>query len=60
MKKSEGRQEVGQTCVCISGYVQPQPFKERIYPQLTESDDGFIDRLLICTPKTRMLMEEVC
>ena len=45
---------------CISGYLQPQPFKEKIYPQLTESDDSFIYRLLLRSPKTRVLMEEVC
>ena len=60
LKKSDGRQQVDKTCVCISGYVQPQPFKEKIYLQLTESDDGFIDRLLLCFPKTRILLEEVC
>lgn len=58
LKKSEGRQETNHNCVCMHGYLQPQPFIERIYPQLTESDDGFVDRLLWCIPKTKMLMEK--
>ena len=53
-KKSEGRQETQNNCVCIHGYVQPQPFLERIYPQLVESDDGFVDRLLLCFQKFSM------
>lgn len=59
LKKSEGRQESSHNCVCIHGYLQPQPFLERIYPQLAESDDGFVDRLLVCFPKTHILLEEV-
>lgn len=59
LRKEGGRQEVDRNCVCISGFVQPQPFFTRIYPQLTESDDGFVDRLLVCIPKTRVLREEV-
>ena len=45
--------------MCIYGYLQPQPFVERIYPQLTECDDGFVDRLLLCFPKAQILLEEV-
>ena len=59
LRKQDGRQEVERNCVCISGFVQPQPFLTRIYPQLTESDDGFVDCLLVCIPKTRVLREEV-
>ena len=59
LKKSEGRQETAHNCVCIHGYLQPQPFIERIYLQLIESDDGFVDRLLVCFPKTHILLEEV-
>ena len=59
LKHSDGRQEVDHNCVCINGYLQPQPFLERIYPLLTESDDGFVDRLLVCFPKEHILMEEV-
>lgn len=59
LKQSEGRQEIDNNCVCIHGFLQPQPFIERIYPLLTESDDGFVDRLLVCFPKTHILMEEV-
>ena len=59
LRKEGGRQEVDRNCVCISEFVQSQPFFTRIYPQLTESDDGFVDRLLVCIPKTRVLREEV-
>ena len=58
LKHSDGHQEVDHDCVCINGYLQPQPFLERIY-LLTESDDVFVDRLLVCFPKTHILMEEV-
>jgi hypothetical protein len=43
----------------MHGYLQPQPFIERIYPQLIESDDGFVDRLIVCFPKTKILLESV-
>ena len=59
LKKSEGRQETSNNCICIHGYLQPLPFIERIYPQLTESDDGFVDWLLVCFPKTKILLEQV-
>ena len=59
LKKSEGRQEIEHNCVCIYGYLQPQPFIERTYPQLMDCDDGFLDRLLFCFPKTQVLLEEV-
>lgn len=45
--------------MCINGFIQPQPFLTRYYPQLTESVDGLADRLLISFPKTHILMEEV-
>ena len=59
LKSSEGRQETAHNCVCMHGYLQPQPFIERVYLQLIESDDGFVDRLLVCFPKTHILLEEV-
>ena len=59
VKTSDGRQESPHNCVCIHGYIQPQPFLARYYPQLTESHDGLADRLLISFPKTHILMEEV-
>ena len=59
LQKCDGRQQTDHNCVCIHGYLQPQPFIEKVFPQLKESDDGFIDRLLICFPKTHVLLEEV-
>ena len=59
VKKSEGREETTNNCVCIYGFLQPQPFLEKVYPQLLDSDDGFVDRLLVSIPKTHVLMEEV-
>ena len=32
LKKSEGRQETNHNCVCMHGYLQPQPFIERNIP----------------------------
>ena len=45
-------------CICIHGYIQPGPFVQRHYPQLTEIDDGFVDRFAICSPKVRLLLDE--
>ena len=58
-KKTEGREETKHNCVCINGFIQPQPFLTRYYPQLTETVDGLADRLLVSFPKTHILMEEV-
>ena len=59
LRKQDGHEEVERNCDCISAFVRPQPFLTRIYPQLTESDNGFLDSLLVCIPKTRVLREEV-
>ena len=57
-QKQEARQQVDKVCLCIAGFLQPQPFI-RLYPALMESSDGFLDRFLICSPRPKLLLEEV-
>lgn len=57
-QKQEARQQVDKVCLCIAGFLQPQPFIQ-LYPALMESNDGFLDRFLICSPRPKLLLEEV-
>ncbi len=57
-QKQEARQQVDKVCLCIAGFLQPQPFIQRLYPALMESNDGFLDRFLICSPRPKLLLEE--
>ena len=45
-------------CLCITGFLQPIPFIQRLYPGLTECNDGFVDCFLLCTPRPKLLLEE--
>lgn len=58
LSNEEGRQVCARNCVCICGFLQPQPFIQHTLPQLKEFSDGFIDRLLLSMPRTRVLEEE--
>lgn len=55
--KGQGRQEVPESCVCIGGYLQPIPFVQKQFSLIYESNDGFADRILLCTPKPKLLKE---
>ena len=54
-RKAEGREEIKEACVCIGGFLQPIPFVQRHYSIIYESGDGFADRILLCTPKPKLL-----
>ena len=41
----------------MCGFLQPAPFVQKIYPTLYSCHDGFVDRLLLCTPKPHLLQE---
>ena len=41
----------------IPGFAQPQPFID-MYRPLARICDGFVDQLLVCTIKRKMLLEE--
>ena len=55
--KGKGRAEVLESCVCIGGFLQPVPFVQKQYSLICESNDGFADRILLCTPKPKLLKE---
>lgn len=55
--KGEGRAEVLESCVCIGGFLQPIPFVQKQFSLIYESNDGFADRILLCTPKPKLLKE---
>ena len=57
-RKTEGREEIKEACVCIGGFLQPIPFVQRHYSTIYESGDGFADRILLCTPKPKLLKED--
>ena len=44
--------------MCIGGYLQPVPFVQKHYATIYESNDGFADRILLCTPKPQLLKED--
>lgn len=56
-KKGDGRVEVPESCVCIGGFLQPLPFVQKQFALIHEFSDGFADRLLLCTPKPKLLKE---
>ena len=56
--KSDGREEIERSCVCIGGFLQPLPFVQKHYYTIYESNDGFADRILLCTPKPKLLKED--
>lgn len=55
--KDGAQEEVKEACICICGFLQPGPFVQRILPTLLESNDGFADRLLLCSPHPKLLLE---
>lgn len=55
--KGKGRAEVLESCVCIGGFLQPIPFVQKQFSLICESNDGFADRILLCTPKPKLLKE---
>ena len=57
-QKQEGRHELEKVCLCIAGFLQPLPFIQRLYPGLTECNDGFVDRFLLCSPHPKMPLDE--
>ena len=57
-RKTEGREEIKEACLCIGGFLQPIPFVQRHYSIIYESGDGFADRILLCTPKPKLLKED--
>ena len=58
-QKQEARQQVDKVCLCIAGFSQPQPVIQLLYLALMESNDGFLDCFLICSPRPKLLSEEV-
>ena len=46
-------------CLCIGGFLQPIPFIQRLYPGLTECNNGFVDLFLLRSPRPKLLLEEV-
>ena len=57
LNKEGSKEEVNEACICICGFLQPGPFVQRILPTLLESNDGFADRLLLCSPHPKLLLE---
>ena len=57
-QRQEGKQQLDKVCLCITGFLQPLPFIQRLYPSLMEYNDGFVDRFLICSPRPKLLLEE--
>jgi hypothetical protein len=57
MKGGGGRAEVLESCVCIGGFLQPIPFVQKQFSLIYESSDGYADRILLCTPKPKLLKE---
>lgn len=57
-QKQEGRHELEKVCLCIAGFLQPLPFIQRLYPGLTECNDGFVDWFLLCSPRPMMPLDE--
>lgn len=57
-RKAEGREEIKEACVCIGGFLQPVPFVQKHYSTIYECGDGFADRILLCTPKPKLLKED--
>ena len=57
-RKSEGREEIEKACVCIGGFLQPIPLVQKHYSNIYEANDGFADRILLCTPKPKLLKED--
>lgn len=53
----KGRAEVLESCVCIGGFLQPIPFVQKQFALICENNDGFADRILLCTPKPKLLKE---
>ena len=58
LSEAGGKQELEKVCLCITRFLQPIPFIQRLYPGLTECNDGFVDRFLLCTPRPKLLLEE--
>lgn len=56
--KEGAKEVVDEACLCICGFLQPGPFVQRILPTLIESNDGFADRLLLCSPQPQLLLEK--
>lgn len=56
-RATTNREKIPSSCVCLCGFLQPAPFVQRIYPSIYDSQDGFVDRLLLCTPKPHLLVE---
>ena len=44
--------------MCIGGFLQPLPFVQKHYYTINESNDGFADRIFLCTPKPKLLKED--
>ena len=42
----------------ICDFLQPDPFVQRILSTLLESNDGFADSLLLCSPQPKLLLEK--
>lgn len=43
--------------MCIGGFLQPIPFVQKQFSLIYECNDGFADRILLCTPKPKLLKE---
>ena len=56
-RATTNREKIPSSCVCLCGFLQPAPFVQRIYPSIYDSQDGFVDRILLCTPKPHLLEE---
>ena len=53
------QEQLDKVCLCITVFLQPLPFIQRLYPSLMEYNDGFVGRFLICSPRPKLLLEEV-
>ena len=57
INEGTGRAEVLESCVCIGSFLQPIPFVQKQFSLICECNDGFADRILLCTPKPKLLKE---
>ena len=55
--ETERRECINSNCLAICGFAQPQPFID-FYKEMARFNDGFIDRLLICSITSKLLKEE--
>ncbi|XP_028418679.1 uncharacterized protein LOC114544164 [Dendronephthya gigantea] len=57
VEKRERREVLLESTLALGGFTQPEPFLQLFKP-LAKTKDGFLDRILICSIKPRLLLEE--